>query len=150
MPKAQAPSAAVWATGRKDSAPAACATILERAVRAPDPFFSVRDGWIVRRLSPDCSRIELDQIAEERDEWRLLRAMGWETANLHLGTRDARIASDLKRRPNSWLDRATRIMARATEADWAHGADEVENLRLRSCRSMSQVKPGLSPLKGRN
>ena len=116
--KAQAPSAASWATGRKESAPAACATILERAVRAPDPFFSVRDGWIVRRLSPDCSRIDLDQIANERDEWRLLRAMGWETANMHLGTRSARIASDLRRRPGSWLDRATRIMARATEADW--------------------------------
>jgi hypothetical protein len=116
--KALAPSAALWATGVKASAPAECATILERAVRAPDPFFWVRDGWIVRRLSPDCSRIELEQIASGRDEWRLLRAMGWETANLHLGTRGARIAPDLRRRPSSWLDRAARIMARATEADW--------------------------------
>jgi hypothetical protein len=84
---------------------------------SPTPTIS-RDGWIVRRLSPDCSRIELDQIASERDEWPLLRAMGWETANIHLGTRGARVASDLRRRPSSRLDRATRIMARATEADW--------------------------------
>jgi hypothetical protein len=116
--KAQAPSAASWATGRKESSPAACATILEHAVRAPDPFFSVRNGWIVRRLSPDCSRIDLDQLPRERDERRILRAMGFETANMHLGTPGARIASDLRRRRGRWLVRAARIMARATEADW--------------------------------
>lgn len=116
--KALVPSAVSWATGRAASSPPASEAILQRAVRDPDPFFSARGGWTVRRLSPDCSRIELEQIASERDEWRLLRAMGWETANLHLGTRGARLASDLRQRRGPWLERAARVMARATEADW--------------------------------
>jgi len=50
-------------------------TLLRRAVRAPDPYFGVRGPWIVRRLAPDCTRIELVTLAKERDELKLLRAM---------------------------------------------------------------------------
>jgi hypothetical protein len=115
--KALVPSAFLWATGRA-SAPPACATILNRAVRAPDPYFAVQGGWIVRRLSPDCSRIELQQLAEERDEWKLLRAMGAETANLHLGSDRKRIMADMRQRSDRWLERAARKMAGLVEKDW--------------------------------
>ena len=60
--------------------------ILERAVRVPDPFVHVFGRWLLRRLAPDCSRIEIDSLPAKRDEERLLYAMGWETANIHLGS----------------------------------------------------------------
>ena len=108
--KALLPSASVWARG----APAKTApglALLRRAVRVPDPVFAVRGQWIVRRLAPDCSRIELEELPRQRDERKLLRAMGWETANMHLGTRRMGIGRDLKRRPRRWLERAATSMA---------------------------------------
>jgi hypothetical protein len=95
-----------------------CAEVLRRAIRVPDPFFAVRGSWIVRRLAPDCARIELDALPKQRDEVKLLRAMGWETANIHLGTARARIASDLGKRPSRWLPRAAADMAAAATRDW--------------------------------
>jgi Uncharacterized protein conserved in bacteria (DUF2252) len=115
--KALLPSASVWARGT--SAPAALgAVLLRRAVRVPDPFFTIRDQWIVRRLAPDCSRIELNELPKKRDEQKLLRAMGWETANLHLGTRRVGIRADLQTRPRRWLDEAATAMADAVGNEW--------------------------------
>jgi hypothetical protein len=100
----------VWARGT--SAPSARGTLLlQRAVRVPDPFFAIRDRWIVRRLAPDCSRIELNELPKKRDERKLLHAMGWETANVHLGTRRAEIRRDLRTRSRRWLEDAARAMA---------------------------------------
>jgi len=108
--KALLPSALVWARGTL--APAARgAVLLRRAVRVLDPFFAIREQWIVRRLAPDCSRIELNELPKKRDEQKLLRAMGWETANLHLGTRRVGIRADLQTRPRRWLDDAATAMA---------------------------------------
>ena len=111
------PSAAVWATGRTSSV-AMGPTLLQRAVRVPDPIFSIRDGWIVRRLAPDCSRIELADLPSERDEERLLGMMGWETANLHLGSRGIGIRADLRTRPRRWLEQAARAMTDNVEREW--------------------------------
>jgi hypothetical protein len=114
--KAWAPSAAVWA-GRKSSKVDG-AMLLGRAVRAFDPFFRKADGWLMRRLSPDCSRIELEALPRIRDDERLLRAMGWETANLHLGHGRTLIRRDLRKRERRWLETAALAMADAVEADW--------------------------------
>ena len=35
----------------------------QRAVRVPDPFLAIRDGWLMRRLAPFSSRIELSSLA---------------------------------------------------------------------------------------
>ncbi|HKT74238.1 MAG TPA: DUF2252 family protein [Steroidobacteraceae bacterium] len=91
-----------------------------RAVRVVDPYLRVEEGWVVRRLAPDCSRVELADLAGTRDECKLLWMMGWETANVHLGTarqRDA-ILRDLARRKRGWLLTAARAMRTATIADW--------------------------------
>ena len=117
--KALAPSAAVWAAAREVGAPIRYAEILDCAVRCPDPFVLVQKRWIVRRLAPDCSRIELSALPRERDEVRLLHAMGWETANVHLGTARAKVlVADLKRRPRDWLAAAARAMEKAVLADF--------------------------------
>ena len=115
--KAWVPSAAVWLRGRtgqtKDNV-----ALLRRAVRAADPFFCVSGGWIVRRLAPDCRGIELETIPDDRDELKLLRAMGWETANLHLASGRDRILKDLRRRPSTWLLKSAARMAEAVFRDW--------------------------------
>jgi hypothetical protein len=84
----------------------------------PDPFFVVTEKWIVRRLAPDCSRIEVAELPKKRDEAKLLRAMGWETANIHLGTRRGRLARDLDARRSRWLERAATDMANEVVRDW--------------------------------
>jgi hypothetical protein len=74
----------------------------------------------MRRLAPDCSRIELASLLKTKDELKLLQAMGWETANIHLGTnRGAKsIQKDLRRRSARWLVKATSAMTKATIDDW--------------------------------
>ena len=94
--------------------------IIEQAVRVPDPMVDVRDGWLVRRLSPDCSRIPLEHLPKRRDEARLLKAMGWEAGNIHLGTKNMgrAIIIDLTRRNPGWLRDAATRMGRRLRADW--------------------------------
>jgi hypothetical protein len=117
--KALAPSACVWAEEGKGTAPILYQEILDRSVRCRDPFVRLQRRWIVRRLAPDCSRIELSALPKERDELRLLHAMGWETANIHLGTTQPRVLrADLKKRPRGWLLEAARKMEKAVTADF--------------------------------
>ena len=91
-----------------------------QAVRVLDPFVGMNGHWLIRRLAPDCSRIELESLPKTREELKLLHAMGWETANIHLGTKAAvgNVLKDLKRRPGKWLRRAADAMAKATLEDW--------------------------------
>jgi len=95
-------------------------SIVRRAVRIPDPHMHFLNGWVVRRLAPDCCHIELCALPEERDEERLLYAMGWDTANLHLGSSEkvGSLKKDLARRKGRWLRDAARAMAEATMKDW--------------------------------
>jgi hypothetical protein len=119
--KARVPSAAVWATGADRSSARhadAASTLLAHGARASDPYFWIRDGWIVRRLAPDCARIELSELPKRRDEAKLLRAMGWETANLHLAAGARHIGRDLRGRPSRWLRTAAGAMAESVERDW--------------------------------
>jgi hypothetical protein len=121
--KALAPSAWEWARGavKGDRAPRKIRyqKALDTAVRAVDPFVRLQGKWIVRRLAPDCSKIDLAAFPREKDETRLLHAMGWETANLHLGARRTEdILADLSRRREHWLHKAAAKMVIATRRDW--------------------------------
>jgi len=117
--KSLAPSACIWAKGGKLSTRILYQAIIDRAVRCPDPWVRLRGSWIVRRLAPDCSRIELSALPEQRDEIKLLESMGWETANIHLGTLKGRdVLKDLRKRPRGWLYGAARLMVDAVVADW--------------------------------
>ena len=116
--KALAPSACVWAATGEESERIRYEEILERSVRAIDPFVRLKGRWIVRRLAPDCRRVELSSMPKERDESKLLHAMGFETANVHLGVRRAAhaILRDLSRRPRRWLhDSAVEMMQAVTK-----------------------------------
>jgi hypothetical protein len=115
--KAAVPSALAWVR-RGGTRPTDAARLLKQAIRVPDPFLAIRAGWIVRRLAPDCSRIELSDLPGRRDERRLLQTMGWETANMHIGTNRAVVRADLRRRPRRWLSDAALRMTDALSRDW--------------------------------
>ena len=119
--KALTRSGWVWASGEKKlDAPLLQEEIVCNAVRVRDPHMHFHDNWIIRRLAPDCCRIDLSSLPERRDEERLLYAMGWETANIHLGSRQqiAALKKDLRARRGRWLHKAAKNMAAATRADW--------------------------------
>jgi len=118
--KALVSSACYWAADHDGPSEILYQAIINRAVRCPDPFVQLRGRWIVRRLSPHCSRIELADLKAQGQELRLLEAMGWETANIHLGTRSARkaILRHLSKQKGKWLHKATLAMAEAVREDW--------------------------------
>ena len=123
--KTLCPSAWTWVLGQSDAA-IRCGDLAAAAVHCPDPFLAFildddrRRGWVSRRLAPDCSRVELATLAHRREDRRLLRAMGRETANIHLGSPGAAaiIIGDLDSRPKRWLRDAAEAMEKATRADW--------------------------------
>ena len=125
--KAVAPPGSAFASGT--TANVSCIDIATHAVRVPDPFLRLSFGYVVRRLAPDCGRIELSALSSRRDARRLLEAMGFETANVHLGTpagTDA-VRADLAARPSAWLRDAAQVMAKSVRSDfddWKHRADE--------------------------
>ncbi len=118
--KALLPSAMHWVNPKQATAEILYGAILKEAVRCPDPYVQMRGSWIVRRLSPHCSRIGLDELKTSKRELRLLEAMGRETANVHLGTAEKRkaILKDLRGRKGNWLVGAAQAMADAMEKDW--------------------------------
>jgi hypothetical protein len=118
--KALVSSACYWARDRHGPSEILYKTIVSRAVRCLDPFVQLRGRWIVRRLSPHCSRIELATLKAQGEELRLLHAMGSETANVHLGTKAARklILRHMQKQKAKWLHKATEEMLNAVRDDW--------------------------------
>jgi len=117
--KALAPSACAWAEEKKDGK-ISYDKMLKQAIRCHDQFLAVQGKWIVRRLAPDCSRIDLSTLPQERDERVLLNAMGFELGNIHLGSKNAvaNILTDLNQRTKGWLANAARLMAEEVNDDW--------------------------------
>lgn len=118
--KALAPSSVYWAEDVEGPHEILYQAIITRAVRDRDPFVRLRGQWIVRRLSPHCSRIELTDLPVRRDDLRLLYSMGWETANVHLGSPGSRkeVLRHLGKSKAAWLQRAAHAMIKATTEDW--------------------------------
>jgi hypothetical protein len=125
--KALVPSALYWWTRQKHM-PSQTATLLQHAVRDPDPHFQVHDAWLVRQLAPDIAKIEMPE--NERDKRlalapALLRLMGRETANIHLGSRSRDALETLLKQLDHhrpWFPLATERMVaciRKDHAEWA-------------------------------
>jgi hypothetical protein len=120
--KALVGSGAGWAANSKAAPKVRYRAIVDGAVRSADPFIEVRERWVIRRLAPDCSRIEFTAARTPADHADLLEAMGAETANVHLGSGKRRIAAvraDLGQRGPGWLKDASKLMERLTLADHA-------------------------------
>jgi hypothetical protein len=86
----------------------------------PDPFLEIHRRWIVRRIAPDCVRIEVGNDQNGLNEPLLLESMGKETANIHLGTRKSRqaVIDHLKELQGDSLFAAAERMVAATIKDW--------------------------------
>jgi hypothetical protein len=125
--KALVPSALYWWAGR-DHMPSQTATLLQHAVRDPDPHFQVHDQWLIRQLAPDVAKIEMPK--NEHDKRlalapALLRLMGQETANVHLGSRSRDALEKLLRgldHDDRWFPTAAERMAACTRTDHAEWA----------------------------
>jgi hypothetical protein len=127
--KALVPSALYWCAGQNHML-SQTATLLQHAIRDPDPHFQVHDAWLVRQLAPDVAKIDMPEHARDRRlalAPALLRLMGRETANIHLGSRSPDVLAKLLKaldRDASWFPTATDRMAAATRKDhaaWAKG-----------------------------
>jgi len=119
--KARVPAATVWLDGNKaDHHHDDYEQIIKRAVRSTDPSLELHKQWILRRLAPDSSRVELKSLPKHKDVRKLLEAMGRETANIHLARRDAiqKVQRDLAKRRAGWLHQAATTMVEATTTDW--------------------------------
>ncbi len=118
--KALVASACYWAGGHKGPSDILYQMIISHAIRCLDPFVQLRGRWIVRRLSPHCSRIELATLKAHAAETLLLLAMGRETANIHLGTKAARqpILRHMEKQKGKWLHKATELMLNSVREDW--------------------------------
>ena len=112
------PSAIAWLQGRSGVRHDPV-SLFRRAVRVHDPFLTINGRWIVRRLAPDCIKVDITRLPHKRDDRKLLRSMGWETANLHLQARNSKaIGRDLAKRPSGWLLNAACAMRDRALDDW--------------------------------
>jgi hypothetical protein len=121
--KAVVASACLWSSGKGKRAGKGNPWLektVRAAVRCEDPYYDVKHDWLVRRLGPDCSRIDIDELVHHEDVASLLQAMGSETANIHLGTpkRRKRIREVLDQLPADWLETAAHAMFKLTLKDW--------------------------------
>lgn len=93
--------------------------------RSPDPCYEQRGRVVVRRLSPNNRKLEVDDAIEAVDLFKpdMLQAMGRELAAIHLGRGDYAdaIRSDLAQRRRRWLRTSVESAAefvRSEQHDW--------------------------------
>jgi hypothetical protein len=98
--KALVPSA--WTRAHGGGRRLRCVEIANGAYRSPDPWYTLSESILVRRLSPNNRKLELDKATDPSTllRPRVLRAMGRDLAAVHLGTpvRQSSIARDLAKR----------------------------------------------------
>ena len=112
-----------------------CAEIAAGPYRSPDPTYHLRGRVLVRRLSPNDFKIEVEQpkkskAKKPKDEKvnalparqlinaRMLHAMGHELASIHRGTREKDdIEADLAARADGWLLASVTAISAAIAAE---------------------------------
>jgi hypothetical protein len=115
--KTAIPSAVVWASNGREPG-SDVSRLLGRAVRVADPYYRLTKRWVIRRLAPDCTKLDIHLLTLPGDQSRLLRAMGSEVANIHLASQTRAVLADLHGRPTRWLHEAAAEMAEVTVSEW--------------------------------
>lgn len=116
-----------WSRAHKTSGPDIRAgEIAQGRFRPTDPWYRVINTLVVRRLSPNNRKIELERGDTTLFGRDVLQTMAFELANVHLGSQDRRdaIKRDLDRRKRGWLIANARAAADATTReykDWKAG-----------------------------
>jgi hypothetical protein len=119
--KALVPSAWQLANGR--SGKLHCAEIAAGRYRAIDPWLRFDGRLATRRLSPNSRKIEAGDDVSLLLGPRMLEAMGFDLAGVHLGTAAGKSATavgrDFEGRKSGWLLAAARKMAASVNEDHA-------------------------------
>jgi hypothetical protein len=99
-----------------------CKEIAYGCYRAPDRCYDVVDATVVRRLSPNSRKITVEDLPDELLDPQMLRAMGRELANIHLGTGDRRAAidGDFSKRKAGWLPDAAGAATKFVNTEYEH------------------------------
>ena len=94
--------------------------IVDLSCRAPDPGLYLEESWVVRRLSPEARKVEIDEIEHAPDQKHLLHAMGRELANVHIGSAGGArsIRTYLERLPDDWLRQASSLAVERVREDY--------------------------------
>jgi len=102
-----------------------CHEIAGGAHRCPDPWLALKGSILIRRLSPNNRKLDLQEIkgVSMLVNPDMLWAMGRDLAAIHLGRGETRgaIVDDLERRKPRWLRRATKTAAefiRREQKEW--------------------------------
>jgi hypothetical protein len=120
--KAMVPSG--WIRAHGGSPRLRCKEIATGRHRAPDPWYELKGGVAVRRLSPNNRKLDLTAVdgVSHLVNPEMLHAMGRDLAAIHLATgRAAAISRDLDARKRRWLRDATRAAAafvRREQREW--------------------------------
>jgi uncharacterized protein (DUF2252 family) len=112
--EAKAITVSAWSRASGERSPRIrLAQIANGRHRSPDPWFQLHGDVLVRRLSPNNRKIEVEDHLPMLLGTDMLRAMGFDLAAAHLGASaiGPAIAADLKQRPKGWLETAARRMA---------------------------------------
>jgi Uncharacterized protein conserved in bacteria (DUF2252) len=117
-------SAWFWARNA-DSGQNQVLEIINKSIRSHDPYVRMEKSWLIRPIA-DCGRIDLDEVdpdhpmaVRKTEQMKLLRAMGFETANVHLGSVPAKeLVSAAKKFSVDDLRRGTKQMLAAIKADF--------------------------------
>lgn len=98
--------------------------IADGRARSPDPLYKVTGDVLVRRLSPNSRKIEVDGDLDVLLSPDMLELMGFEIANCHANdaTVIGAILDDLARRDGDWLHAAAKTMATAVAKEQAEYA----------------------------
>jgi hypothetical protein len=119
--KETGPPAVVWLATEKSSGGTMLSHSQEQLINN-DPSRHFRGNWVIRRIAPECIKLELSHLPMSKIE-RILHKMGAETANMHIMGASAQaenksILKDLENRQPDWLENACSIMADRLSKDW--------------------------------
>jgi hypothetical protein len=96
-------------------------------IRCPDPHYRLSGTILVRRLSPNSIKIEIDRNPEMLLSPDMLDVMGFEIGNCHSSdpASGPAIARDIKSRRGTWLSDAAKAAAAAVASEqkvWSQGS----------------------------
>jgi hypothetical protein len=90
-----------------------------------DPSRHTKENWLIRRVAPDCVKLELSMLPAKRDEEFLLEKMGAETANTHITAAHDKnteamhaILNHVEARSSDWLIKASKTMIKKITEDY--------------------------------
>jgi uncharacterized protein (DUF2252 family) len=117
--KALVPSAWIWAH-RMKSAKSQFLQLAHGPYRSADPFMSIQDNFVFRRVAPDSRKIELGAKGAVGLDAEVLRAMGFDLASIHAARNGgvSALKADVRKRDREWLRAASKTAEAAVTEDW--------------------------------